>query len=144
MIVREFHEAFGLPIEDHPVLRADRDNVRLRARLIAEEFQEVMYELDQLAVCKTPEGTTALLRNLLKELADLRYVVEGTAVSLGLPLDAAYAEVHRSNMSKLGADGKPIYRADRKVLKGPHYSEADMSSLVPFPVTVTAIEAQDE
>lgn len=144
MIVREFHEAFGLEVADFPVLVSDPSVVRLRARLIAEEFKEVMDELDALAACKTPQGTNALLRNLLKELADLRYVVEGTAVSLGLPLNEAYAEVHRSNMSKLGANGKPICREDGKVLKGPNYREADMSSLVPFAVTVTATEAEDD
>jgi predicted HAD superfamily Cof-like phosphohydrolase len=142
MIVRKFHEAFGLHIADTPPLVADPDLVRLRARLIAEEFREVMDELAELARTRTPQGTNAVLRNLTKELADLRYVIEGAAVSLGLPLDEAYAEVHRSNMSKLGADGKPIYRQDGKVLKGPNYSEADMSSLLPFAVTVTAIEVE--
>lgn len=54
-------------------------------------------------------------------IADLLYVVHGTAVEMGLPADALVMEVHRSNMSKLGADGKPILRSDNKILKGPNY-----------------------
>jgi len=67
---------------------------------------------------------------LLKELADLVYVVYGTAVSLGLNLDEALERVHESNMSKLGEDGKPIYREDGKVLKGSNYKEPYLGDLV--------------
>jgi predicted HAD superfamily Cof-like phosphohydrolase len=65
-------------------------------------------------------------KKLTKELADLLYIVYGTAVTFGLPLEEVFTEVHRSNMSKLGADGKPLYRADGKVLKGPNYQEPDL------------------
>jgi len=107
--------------------------VRLRMRLIREEFNEVMEELGRVARYEALGTDTQMMvyRDLLKELADLRYVVEGTAVSLGLPIEEAYAEVHRSNMSKLGEDGLPVTRDDGKVLKGPNYTPADMYSVLP-------------
>jgi predicted HAD superfamily Cof-like phosphohydrolase len=130
-VVREFHEAFGLPAADYPSV-PDLPTLQLRMRLIDEEYREARAELVKLMRPQRIEAQVTILRALLKELADLRYVVEGTAVSLGLPIDAAYSEVHRSNMSKLGADGKPIYREDGKVLKGPAYTEADMAQFIPL------------
>ena len=67
---------------------------------------------------------------LLKELCDLQYVLSGFAVTFGLPFDEAFKRVHESSMSKLGPDGKPIYREDGKVLKGPNYKKPDLSDLV--------------
>ena len=144
-IVREFHEAFDLPRPSAPSI-PDKDLLALRLRLLDEEMEEVREEMKHLAAhalkrdagIPVPlEDTFERLRLLLKELADLRYVTEGCAVSLGLPIDAAYAEVHRSNMSKLGPDGRPIYREDGKVLKGPGYTEADMTPFIPEPIDVT-------
>ena len=129
-VVADFHRAFDL---EHPAsvpLIPEPDLVRLRMRLIREEYEEVMVELGQLVHVKDPRAAAELFGKLLKELADLRYVVEGCAVSFGLPIDDAYREVHRSNMSKLGADGKPIRDAGGKVLKGPNYREADMTRFV--------------
>ena len=65
----------------------------------------------------------------LKELADLVYVCYQYAENQGWFLDEALDRVHKSNMSKLGADGKPIYREDGKVLKGPGYKPPDLSDL---------------
>jgi predicted HAD superfamily Cof-like phosphohydrolase len=69
---------------------------------------------------------------MLKELSDVQVVVSGTAVSLKPlhRLDEAFKRVFESNMSKLGVDGKPIYREDGKVLKGPNYVEPDLSDLI--------------
>lgn len=100
-------------------------------RLIREECEEVVEELSKLARTQDPDKATEIYRRLLKELADLIYVAEGCAVSFGLPIEDAYREVHSSNMSKLGKDGKPIYREDGKVLKGPNYREANMEQFVP-------------
>lgn len=130
-VVRDFHAAFGGPMPVNPPLRPDPDLIRLRMRLLREEFEETMAELHALIYENDPERVVSLMRNLLKELSDLRYVTEGCAVALGLPIDAAFREVHRSNMSKLGADGLPIVREDGKVLKGPGYSPADMAQFVP-------------
>jgi len=116
-IVQEFHEAFGHPVgEELPPLGDIDQLMRLRLRLLWEEVMEIV------------EANTK--ENLLKELADLQYVLSGFAVTFGLPLDEAFRRVHESNMSKLGEDGKPIYREDGKVLKGPNYQPPDLSDLV--------------
>lgn len=91
----------------------------MRIELIQEEFFEIIkayrYE-DNVA--------------LLKELADLVYVTYGFAAYVGWDLDEAVRRVHESNMSKLGDDGKPIYREDGKVLKGPNYHKPNLKDLV--------------
>lgn len=116
-LVREFHEKFGMPIGKKPRwLTMERQKLRLG--LIEEEYNEFLdgyHDRD--------------LVNAAKELADIVYVVYGAAIELGIDLDSVFSEVHRSNMSKLGEDGKPHYREDGKVLKGPNYHEADVESV---------------
>lgn len=106
----------------------------LRAKLLKEEMEEVLVELSRLTHLQ--EASTELkiewMRALLKELCDLRYVTDGLAVSLGLPMEEAYREVHKSNMSKLDANGNPIYREDGKVLKSSRYEPPDMDKFVPL------------
>ena len=68
--------------------------------------------------------------NQLKELADLVYVCYQYAESQDWDLDEAMRRVHTSNMSKLGEDGKPIYRGDGKVLKGPNYAPPELNNLI--------------
>ena len=116
--VREFHEAFGLDNNVKPTV-LDPKLLLLRMDLIYEEVGELDYELFQ---DKTEFDKAA------KELADILYVTYGTAAVLGIDLDKAFDAVHKSNMSKLGPDGKPIYREDGKVLKGPNYQPPDMSA----------------
>jgi predicted HAD superfamily Cof-like phosphohydrolase len=130
--LREFMDAFDVERPQHPS-RPDTDMIRLCLRLVKEECKEVEDELIQL---RKDEGDTVAIQGtlglLLKELCDLRYVVEHTAVACGLDLDAgAYAEVHRSNMSKLGPDGRPVRDEGGKIQKGPDYSPADMSKFIP-------------
>lgn len=111
-MVREFHEAFGLPINATP-----RTLNTLRADLIREEASETADAIEN----KGPEDWA-------KELADLVIVVYGAALTFGVDLDQAVRLVHASNMSKLGPDGKPVMREDGKVLKGPNYMPPDMAS----------------
>ena len=118
--VREFHETFGHPVGETPQL-LDSKSQMFREKLIEEEFKEFR---DAWA-----KGD---LVNAFKELADLIYVVEGTAVAMGGNADDVVTEVHYSNMTKLGEDGKPIYREDGKVLKGPNYEEPDLRKVL-FP-----------
>ena len=68
--------------------------------------------------------------NILKELADLVYVCYQYAANMGWDLDEAMHSVHESNMSKLDENGKPIYRDDGKVLKGPNYAPPTLEDLV--------------
>ena len=98
----------------------EEEIIKLRQRLIMEEAGEVYDELDRPVINRVA---------LTKELADLLYVVYGTAEQLNLPLEPAFNRVHRSNMSKLDDNGKPIYREDGKVLKGPNYEKPKLDDL---------------
>ncbi|KUL44764.1 hypothetical protein ADL22_12540 [Streptomyces sp. NRRL F-4489] len=125
----EFHAAFGIENERDS---DDKENlVLLRRRLVAEEADEVCVELARLArrVERRQLGRSARIA-LAKELADLLYVTYGTAEVLNIPLPQVFEEVHRSNLSKLGLDGRPIRRFDGKVLKGPNYVEADVERVL--------------
>lgn len=116
--VREWHEAFSLPVADEPqLLSAAR--AQLRRKLIEEELNEFLQAVE--------EGD---LYNAAKELGDLSWVVQGTAVEMGIDLDWVVEAVFESNMSKLGDDGLPVYREDGKVLKGPNYVEPDMAQVL--------------
>jgi hypothetical protein len=84
-LVTEFHEAFDLPAPDTPPLAPDADVIRLRMRLIREEFKEVMAEFSALLATTDPAQTIDVYRRLLKELCDLRYVAEGAAGWLSVP-----------------------------------------------------------
>jgi predicted HAD superfamily Cof-like phosphohydrolase len=129
----EFFDAYGIERPQDPQPR-DTATVERCQNLIEEEFKEVVRELRKLVlhsqIGSPMEERLGTLGLLLKELADLRYVVEYAAVAHGLDIEGAYAEVHRSNMSKLGEDGQPIVRADGKILKGPNFEPADMSQFV--------------
>lgn len=139
--VSDFHRANGVPILDTPQVPAD-ERVRLRLRLIAEEFCELL-----AASLADGEGQNSLVDHIgwtLREhinsaaprvdlvevadaLADLDYVIEGTRLEFGIDGAPIAAEIHRSNMSKLGPDGKPVLRPDGKITKGPSYSPPDVA-----------------
>lgn len=110
--VQEFHNAMGTTRRTWP---PTQEELILRSDLIWEELNELMDEFVEF----NPDQIDK--KKIAKELADLLYVVYGTADSFGIPIDDVFAEVHRSNMSKL-VDGKPLKREDGKVLKGPNYT----------------------
>jgi predicted HAD superfamily Cof-like phosphohydrolase len=114
--VAAFTRAMGQAYDQEPTV----ETALLRQSLIMEEAKEVSQELFRPVIDKAA---------LTKELADLLYVVHGTAVAFGLPLDVVFNRVHQSNMSKLGPEGKPIYREDGKVLKGPNYKPPKLDDL---------------
>lgn len=120
--VKEWHEAFGVPIGETPYA-PDYDRQKLRQKLLLEEIQEFADEMN-IAPCVD-------MRAVAKELSDILYILLGTVLEFGLQdeFERCFDEVHRSNMSKLGRDGKPVYREDGKVLKGPDFSPADLSFL---------------
>lgn len=93
--------------------------------LIVEEFKEFLEVERQLI-----PGLKRNAEDALKELSDLVYVCYQYAANMGWDLDEALFRVHQSNMSKLGDDGKPIYRNDGKVLKGPNYKPPTLTDLV--------------
>jgi predicted HAD superfamily Cof-like phosphohydrolase len=128
-MVAEFNDLYGAGLESTAPDRAAL--MALRRRLIEEECQEAVAELSRLerAVHDGTDDRAARVA-LVKELADLLYVTYGCAQALGLDLEGAFEEVHRSNLSKLGADGQPVRRADGKILKGPDYREADVARFI--------------
>ena len=93
--------------------------------LIVEEFKEFI-EAEGMLFRNNPQFPS----EALKELADLVYVCYQYAENMGWFLDEALDRVHQSNMSKLGRDGKPIYRDDGKVLKGPNYEPPTLTDLI--------------
>lgn len=125
--VRLFHQA--VKYKDY-VEEADNyareHGIKLREKLIGEEYREVIDELIDIR-----QGDGSIFR-LAKELADLLYVVYGTAAYLGIPLPAVFDAVHMSNMSKLDPEGNPIVRWDGKILKGPNYREPDLAKALGF------------
>ena len=115
--VQEFHETYGLSVLGSPDISDEKTN-QLRINLLAEELDELKEALKHGDLVET-----------LDALIDLQYVLDGAFLSFGLQhvKEIAFNEVHRSNMSKLGADGKPIRReSDGKVLKGPDYFKPDI------------------
>lgn len=116
--VTEFHKTYGQPIADTPGL-LDNDRFKLRLELIEEELDEfveaaVNYDLVGIA----------------DSLGDLLYVVIGAALEYGIPIDDVVAEIHRSNLSKLDENGKPLYREDGKVLKSSLFIAPDLKKVL--------------
>jgi predicted HAD superfamily Cof-like phosphohydrolase len=118
----EFRSLMGQPIG---VLT--KEQIDLQLRLIVEEFKEVLEAADsvsKLITCKrSREG-------LLKELADLAVVTYQFSAAAGWDLDEALDRVHKSNLSKLDDDGKPVRRADGKILKSHNYQPPQLIDLV--------------
>jgi predicted HAD superfamily Cof-like phosphohydrolase len=119
-MVEEFHQAFNCPVLKMPTF-ATFDRVLLREKLMREELQELREAMHEKNMVEILDG-----------LCDLLYVVYGTAHEYGLGpvLKEAFREVHRSNMSKRGTDGKPIMREDGKVLKGPNFTPPDQAGII--------------
>ena len=118
-MVKEFHETFGHPVADEPNADVNSDREDLRLDLIAEEFNE----LETAVAAKD-------IVAIADALGDLEYVINGMALEYGIDLPAVVREIHRSNMTKLGPDGKPIYRADGKILKGEGYEPPNLEAVL--------------
>jgi len=116
---KEFRTKYNLSNSQNMATRTYQKN------LIVEEFKEVLEAEGQLW-----RNNSSTHEELLKELADLVYVCYQYADNMGWFLDEALDRVHKSNMSKLGEDGKPIYREDGKVLKGPAYKPPNLEDLI--------------
>jgi len=124
-MVEEFHKKFDILVHTSPT-DASEDTRRLRIRLIQEEFDELKESM--------MEGNLAALA---KEMADLLYVVYGTAVSYGIDMEPVFREVHRSNLSKVGG----YKREDGKWVKPPTYSPAKIEPLLAIQMSASE-EAQ--
>lgn len=119
--VQLFHESFGLGVRHNPVAKLDPQILELRFNLMEEENREY------LEAAKNDD-----LAEVADALGDMLYILCGTILEHGLQykMEAVFEEIQRSNMSKLGADGKPIYREDGKVLKGPDYFRPDIAGIL--------------
>ena len=120
-MVQEFHETFGIGVGTDFKKKLDRNTVELRHRLMAEENEEYL--------------EAALNGNYVEvadALGDKLYVLLGTIIEHGMQdvIQSVFEEIHRSNMSKLGADGKPIYREDGKAIKGENYVPPNISNIL--------------
>ncbi len=116
--VFECHQAMELDINSELSVQL----LELRQKLLNEEMGELNIEIDNLLTELRMTGKTTVesRAKMLKELADLQYVLSGMVVALGLPMQEVFSRVHKSNMSKL-VNGKVLKRADGKFLKGPNY-----------------------
>lgn len=117
-LTHRWHSAFNVPILGHVGI-PDDDRVALRKSLMEEEFAEWTAASDDRDIVAIADA-----------LADLEVVLNGTALEYGIPLNYIRFEVYRSNMSKLGPEGKPIYREDGKVLKGPDFRLPDIAGVL--------------
>ena len=112
--VKKFMETFGQEVKLKAEFPSDKI-VKLRYELIKEELDEFKMALKDKN-----------LKEVADSLTDILYVTYGAGHAFGIDLDKCFDEVQRSNMSKLGSDGKPIYNENGKVMKGPKYFEPNL------------------
>ena len=119
--VAEFHDSFGIPNKYSPLAQVDEKDFNLRYSLMKEENEEYLQA--------AKEGD---LTEIADALGDMLYILCGTIIEHGMQdkIEAIFDEIQRSNMSKLGSDGNPIYRGDGKVLKGPNYFKPNISKIL--------------
>lgn len=119
--VHEFHSAFKLNIQHKPTVDIPEDRKQLRFELMKEENEEY------LEAAKNND-----LVEVADALGDMLYILCGTIIEHGMQdkIEEVFNEIQQSNMSKLGEDGKPIYREDGKVLKGPNYFKPNIAKIL--------------
>jgi len=119
--VHEFHTAFGLGIKNEPTADLGVAKNLLRFNLMKEENEEYL-----------EAANTNDLVEVADALGDMLYILAGTIIEHGMQYKIAevFDEIQRSNMSKLGEDGHPIFRKDGKVLKGPNYFKPNIGSIL--------------
>jgi predicted HAD superfamily Cof-like phosphohydrolase len=119
--VATFHETFLLPVRNEPTIELSNEEKELRYNLMREENEEYL-----------EAAQNGDLTEVADALGDMLYILCGTIVAHGLQYKIAevFREIQRSNMSKLDKEGKPIFREDGKVLKGPDYFKPDIASVL--------------
>ena len=116
--VKKFMLTFGQDVKDKPSF-PDEKTLNLRVNLIDEELKELQQAIKDKD-----------LKEVADALTDILYVTYGAGHAFGIDLDKCFDEVQNSNMSKLDANGKPIYNESGKVMKGPNYFKPDLSKFV--------------
>ena len=119
--VKEFHDVFGLEYSEEPNGNISKRIYELRHRLMQEENDEY------LEACEKGD-----LTQIADALGDKMYILFGSIIAHGLQdkIEEIFHEIHRSNMSKLDEDGKPIYREDGKILKSKKYFLPDIKKFL--------------
>ena len=116
--VKTFMNTYGQEVKDSPKF-PDSKIVQLRIDLIQEELNELKEAINNNDIVEVADALT-----------DILYVTYGAGHSFGVNLDSCFDEVQRSNMSKLGEDGKPIYNEHGKVMKGPNYFVPNLKKII--------------
>lgn len=119
--VKEFHEAFGLGVKSKPTANLPIQLLKLRFNLMAEENEEYFEAAQKNDLVEVADA-----------LGDMLYILCGTILEHGLQykIEEVFDEIQRSNMSKLGENGQPIYREDGKVMKGPNYFKPNIGKIL--------------
>jgi len=119
--VKEFHTAFIIGHSETPRADLGENKNMLRYNLMKEENEEYLEAVQNNDLIEIADA-----------LGDMMYILCGTIIEHGLQhkIEEVFDEIQRSNMSKLGEDGKPIYREDGKVMKGPNYFKPDFSKIL--------------
>ena len=113
-----FMSTFGQEVKKKSELSSEKIN-SLRLNLIQEELDELTKAIKENDILEVADALT-----------DILYVTYGAGHAFGVDLDKCFDEVQKSNMSKLGKDGKPIYNEFGKVMKGPNYFKPDLSKFI--------------
>jgi len=116
--VKKFMETFGQEVKEKNEF-PDKKITELRYELIKEELDELKQAIKDKD-----------MKEVADALTDILYVTYGAGHAFGVNLDKCFEEVQKSNMSKLGADGKPIYNESGKVMKGPNYFKPDLNKFL--------------
>lgn len=119
--VKEFHAAFKIGYSETPVATLGDQKNTLRFNLMKEENEEYLEAVQNNDLVEIADA-----------LGDMLYILCGTIIEHGLQekIEAVFDEIQRSNMSKLGEDGTPIYREDGKVMKGPNYFKPNFETIL--------------
>ena len=119
--VKKFHEVYKLDYKLSPTTKIDNETIKLRFNLMAEENQEYIEAANNNDLVEVADA-----------LGDMLYILCGTIIEHGMQnkIEEIFDEIQRSNMSKLGEDGEPIYREDGKVMKGPNYFKPNILKLL--------------
>ena len=119
--VKEFHKVFNLDFLEDPKANIGHEKNKLRFNLMKEENEEYLNAANNNDLIEVADA-----------LGDMLYILCGTIIEHGFQykIDEIFDEIQKSNMSKLGRDGKPIYREDGKVLKGPNYFKPNIEKIL--------------
>ena len=119
--VKIFHEIYKLSYKENPTTEIGLDKIKLRFNLMAEENQEYLQAAKNNDLVEVADA-----------LGDMLYILCGTILTHGMQykITEVFEEIQRSNMSKLGQDGNPIYREDGKVMKGPNYFKPNIKAIL--------------